>query len=129
MSTNLPKERERKIQASIRIRLGYLGINLYRRNVALVRTGDGRRFSVEAPGRADLYGWEIKTGRHWEIETKRPGNKPTPLQLGWLKEATRLGAVAFWADNCNDTETVARAILAGGRIVWEEDENYWVQMP
>ncbi len=127
-ANKIPRERERKIQASIRIRLGRYGINLYRRNVVLVRTGDGRRFSVEAPGRADLYGWHIKTGTHWEIETKAEGKKLTPLQLGWLKDCSRLGAVAFWTDSANDAERVAEAVLQGGRIVWTENDFY-VEMP
>lgn len=122
-----PREREKKVQASTRVRLRRLGIVLFRRNVALVRTGDGRKFSVEAPGRSDLYGWEIKTGRHWEVETKANGGKPTPKQIEWLKECSRLGCVAYWGDNANDIERVAEAILTGGWIVWGE-KDFWVEI-
>lgn len=128
VNTKLPRERERKIQSAIRVRLRRLGIVLYRRNVALVRTGDGRTFSVEAPGRSDLYGWHIKTGRHWEIETKADGKKPTEKQLEWLKECTRLGAVAYWSDNANDAERIAEAILRGGRVVWGNGNDFWIEM-
>jgi hypothetical protein len=130
--TKLPRERERKVQASIRVRLWRLhGIRLYRRNVALVRTGDGRKFSVEAPGRSDLYGmFPASHGcRHVEIETKATGEKPTAKQVAWLKEMTRLGAVALWGDNCNDVERCIKAILAGGKVVWHENEDFHIEMP
>ena len=128
MNTKLPRESERKIQRSVVIRLRRLGIVLFRRNVMLARTEDGRKFSIEAAGRSDLYGWEIKTGRHWELETKAEGGKPTPKQIEWLKECTRLGAVAYWSDSANDIERVADAVLHGARIVWGEKE-FWVDAP
>lgn len=130
MNTRLPREREKKVQAAIRVRLRRLGIVLYRRNVMLARTPDGRKFRVEAAGRSDLYGWHMKTARHFEIEVKAAGEKPTPKQLEWLKECTRLGAVAYWVDNANFAERVAEAIVCqNGFIVWHDNENYDVLIP
>jgi hypothetical protein len=123
-----PREAERSVQKNIVVRLRRLGIVLYRRNVMLARTPDGRKYRVEAPGRSDLYGWELKTARHWEIEVKAAGEKPTAKQLVWLKECHRLGAVSFWADSVNDAERVADAIIRGGKIVWHEDHEYHVEM-
>ena len=67
--------------------------------------------------------------RHWEIETKRPGNRPTPGQLEWLKTMSARGCVAFWVDSANIADRVAEAILDGGRIAWHDDDNFDVVMP
>jgi hypothetical protein len=124
--TRLPPERESKIQSSIRVRLRRLGIKLFRRNVGAMREGE-RFIRFSTPGQSDLWGWDIRTGRHWEIEVKRPGNRPTPKQLEWLKECHRYGAVAYWADSANIAERVAQAIQSGGRIAWHDDDNFDVE--
>jgi hypothetical protein len=124
-------DRESKVQSSIRVRLRRLGIVLHRRNVAgfsATHNGKSRWIQCGRKGQADLYGWEIKTGRHWEIETKRDGNKPTENQLEWLKECGQLGAIAFWADDANVAERVAEAILAGGHVAWREGCDFDVEM-
>ncbi len=128
MNTKPPRERESKVQRAIIVRLRRLGIVLFRRNVMLAKTPDGRRYRVEAAGRSDLYGWHMRTARHFEIEVKAANEKPTPKQLEWLKECHRLGAVAYWSDSANDAERVAEAIVQGGRIVWGE-KDFWVEMP
>lgn len=127
MATKLPRERESKVQRSIMVRLKRLGIVLHRRNVGGLRDHAGQYVAFGSPGQSDLWGWQLDTGRHWEIEVKRPGNKPTPKQLRWLKDCTARNVVAFWGDNCNTVERVAEAILAGGRVVWHEDENFDVE--
>lgn len=104
------------------------GIVLYRRNVMLASTPDGRKFRVEVAGRSDLYGWHTKTARHFEIEVKAAGEKPTPKQLEWLKECHANGAVSFWTDSANDAERVAEAILQGGRVVWGEKEDFHIEI-
>jgi hypothetical protein len=131
VNTRLPRERENKVQRSIIVRLRRLGIVLYRRNVMLARTPDGRKFRVEAAGRSDLYGLLPAShgSRHCEIETKADGKRPTPKQLKWLKEMTRFGAVAFWTDSANDAERIAEAILAGGKVIWHENDDYHIEMP
>lgn len=118
---------------SIVVRLRRLGVVLHRRNVGSREWTDAqgklRLVQYGATGQADLYGAQIGSGRHWEIEVKRPGNRPTEKQLAWLKEWTRLGAVAYWADSCNIAERVAEAIVRGGRVVWHsEGDAYDVEM-
>jgi hypothetical protein len=134
----LPRERETPIQRSIMARLAMLGIWLERRNVGAARyrnqrTGKQRFVRFARPGAADLWGldWpqQLPWGRHWEIETKRPGNKPSELQQAWLWKAHCLGCVAFWTDSARVAEDVTMAILAGGRIVWRDRWNYDVDMP
>lgn len=44
-------------------------------------------------------------GRHVEIELKRPGSKPTDLQLKRLEEWEAAGAIAFWVDNLDAVKT------------------------
>jgi hypothetical protein len=122
-----PRERESKIQRSIVVRLSRLGIRLFRRNVGAMKTDAGGFVRFAAPGQSDLWGID-RAGRHWEIECKRSGNKPTPAQLAWLKEMTDRGAVAYWADSVNIAERVAEAVLQGGRIVWRDDGTFDVEM-
>lgn len=124
MSTKLPPEKESKIQRAIVVRLSRWGIKLWRRNVgAFKNEATGSYFRSGSAGMSDLWGVD-RDGRHWEIETKRPGNKPTPKQLAWLKEMTARGCVAFWADSANVAEVVAEAVISGGVIVWQNDENF-----
>ena len=123
MSTaRMPRERESKIQSSIKVRLARLGVTLWRRNVGAMQEGD-RFIRFSAPGQSDLWGVD-RMGRHWEIECKRPGNKPTPKQLEWLKAMSDRGCVAYWADSASIAERVAEAVLQGGLIKWHENENF-----
>lgn len=135
--TRLPDDRESTIQHSAIVQLGSLGIELWRRNVGVARfrnqPGGKERFVRFAyPGQSDLYGtdWpsELLWGRPWEIETKRRGKRPTLSQEIWLRNATRRGCVAFWGDNIDTIVRVAKAILAGGRIVWKTGPDFDVEM-
>lgn len=125
MNTKPPPERESKIQRSIVVRLQRLGITLWRRNVVAYQI-ENRFVRAGQKFQADLWGID-RTARHWEIETKRPGNRPTPGQLGWLKAMSARGCVAFWVDSANIAERVADAVLDGGRIVWRDDNNFDVE--
>jgi len=119
MNAKPPRERESKVQYSIRTRLARLGVKLWRRNVGAMREGE-RFIRFSSPGQSDLWGID-RTGRHWEIEVKASGNKPTPKQLAWLRDMTKRGCVAYWADSANVAERVAEAVLVGGKVVWLGD--------
>lgn len=127
MNTKLPRERESKVQRSIVVRLGRLGIRLFRRNVGAMRERE-RFVRFGRAGEADLWGVDLH-GRHWEIETKAAGRKPTEKQLAWLKEISELGCICYWSDNANDCEYVAEAVLQGGKVVWLDGCEYMIQMP
>jgi hypothetical protein len=138
MPSRPPRERESPVQKSVIARLDRLGIWLERRNVGAARyrdqrTGKERLVRFAKPGQSDLWGldWpqELPWGRHWEIETKRPGELPTDLQLVWLWKVHSHGCVAFWVDNAATAERVAMAILAGGRIAWRSKYVFDVEMP
>lgn len=126
------KEFERDVQASIVANLAAIGIRLHRRNVGarewVDKTGKKRLTKYAAKGQADLYGWVVGNSRHVEIEVKRHGERPTPKQLEWLWGCHRDGAIAFWADGVDVAIKVARAVLAGGVIVWGEDGDFDVEM-
>ena len=127
MNAKLPRERESKVLRSVMIRLRHrFGIRLFRRNIGAIREGD-RFVRFGRAGESDLWGID-PGGAHWEIEVKRPGGKPTPKQITWLREMHGLGCVAFWGDNVSDIERVAEAILSGGRVVWE-DNDFYIEMP
>jgi hypothetical protein len=119
-----PPERESKIQRSGIIRLRRLGVMLFRRNVGAMADQSGNHVRFAAAGQSDTYGWVIATGRHIELEWKRPGNKPTAHQLRWLKACSESGAIAFWADSVHIAELVMSAILEGGEIVWRDGCDY-----
>ena len=51
------------------------------------------------PGFTDLVGVIPGSGRALFLEVKRPGNKPTPLQIGFMDRRRSEGAVSFWADS------------------------------
>jgi hypothetical protein len=128
MHTKPPPERESKIQRSVMVRLRHrFGVRLFRRNVGAMQKGQ-RFIRFAAPGQSDLWGI-LPDGRHLEIETKRPGNKPTELQLAWLKSMEACEAVALWGDNCNDIERCVEAILQGGKVVWLDGCEFMIQMP
>ena len=125
MTAKPPREREGKVQKAIMVRLSRLGVKLWRRNIGAMTDKAGNFVRFAAPGQSDL--WGVHEGRHWEIEVKRPGNKPTPTQLKWLKEMTAQGCVAYWADNPTTAELVAEAVLSGCEIVWRDGVDYDVQ--
>lgn len=127
MNRKPPPPRESKVQRAIVVRLSRLGVRLWRRNVGALTDARGNHVRFAAPGQSDLWGVD-RSGRHWEVEVKRKGNKPTEKQLAWLKEMTARGCVAYWADCPNIAERVAEAILRGGRIAWREGVDYDVEV-
>ncbi|KKL66066.1 hypothetical protein LCGC14_2148690 [marine sediment metagenome] len=68
---------------------------------------------------ADIWGWEVLTGRHIEVEVKRRGVKPTALQEQWLQSARDGGSIAFWCDSMG----MAEAELASGGAERRKEES------
>ena len=64
------------------------------------------RFSE--PGVSDIVG-QLKDGRFFAVEVKRPGNKPTDEQWEFLEGVAAGGGVAGWVD---DVAQLARVIPA-----------------
>ena len=101
------------------------GFQVFRRNTGAMTSNytrkDGstreRFVRFSQPGMADLWGWHRKTGRHIEVEVKRPGVKPTPLQEQWLQSARDGGVIAFWCDSMEMAEAGLAMAPKLGRTV------------
>jgi hypothetical protein len=86
----------RKIQAEVKRRIP--GVVIRKRHVTMGITGD-----------PDLYG-SLPGGHHFEIEVKRPGEEPRPLQEQRLAEWRAAGAITGVAHSVEE----ALAILGRG---------------
>ena len=103
------------------------GFQVFRRNTGAtmasytLKSGETKnrfvRFGVG--GMADIWGWQVLTGRHIEVEVKRLGLEPTPLQEQWLRSARDGGAIAFWCDSMG----MAEAELASGGAERRKEES------
>lgn len=75
---------ETDLMNKIRLRLSELGFAVFRTNVGKVRMIDGRFFDTGLPkGFSDLFA--VKNGKIYFLEVKVKPNKPTPVQLEFLK--------------------------------------------
>jgi len=102
-----PIPRESDILKAVSDYLGTQGFSMFRRNTGVMMTG--KRFvRFSSPGQADLWGLDRRTGRHIEVEVKRPGQKPTAVQAAWLEAMRKAGAIAFW---CDSVQTCRRELL------------------
>lgn len=68
----------------------------------VVRKRHGTAFGVA--GDPDLYG--TICGRHFELELKRPGEGPTPLQILRLEEWRKAGAIVGVAHSVKEAREV-----------------------
>lgn len=126
-----PTPLESEVQASIVASLRGLRCEVFRRNVIAVpipAEGNSARRFVRAgePGMSDLWGFypvetrgpavEVASWNHFEIEAKRPGERPTLDQVLWLRRVNRLTGAAFWADSADAAARVMTHLIAGARI-------------
>ena len=84
------------------------GFRVFRRNVMGVIAVKGGAIRLGQKGMADISGWEKGTGRHVEVEVKRPGGRTNlgraRLQKAWLAGAHEDGCIAFQTDSVSDCE-------------------------
>jgi hypothetical protein len=127
MRTRKPKPPlEKVVQKGSIALLRLFGWTVFRRNVGMmVGRHKGKDWAVRfgEPGQSDLWG-VMPDGRHFEAETKRFGKRPTEAQLAWLKTRNGPHCAAFWFDNTDTLELVARHLMAGGSIEYGEDDHY-----
>jgi hypothetical protein len=116
----LPPIPEREVQAATIAWLRSQGAIVKRRNTGAMPAtykGKSRFVRFSEPGASDLYGsLPIPDRRHFELEIKRRGERPTLDQVEWLLEWHRHGCVAWWADSLERTQEVFRHVMAGGAI-------------
>ena len=99
---------ETDVRKAVMDLLAARGFRVFRRNVMGVVPIKGGAIRVGQKGMADLYGWEIGTGRHIEVEVKKPGGRTNLslalMQKAWLMGALKNGCIAFQTDSVNDCE-------------------------
>lgn len=62
----------------------------------------GSEFSIV--GMPDLFG--CVDGKHFEIEVKRPGQRPEPIQYQRLREWAAAGAICGWATSVKEAQAI-----------------------
>ncbi len=123
-----PTPLEKEIQANGIKLLRALGWTVHRRNTGawmMPKTAKSKRRFIRAssPGMADTFG-ELPDRRHFELEFKRAGKRPSELQLQWLKSTNSKHCASFWVDNLADLERIAQWLMQGMSIVYVDGDNY-----
>lgn len=89
---------EKIIQTEIQLELAKIGIRLWRNNVGLFDTKDGRKIRTGlCVGSSDLIGIVIVSGKFIAIEVKAEKGRPTKEQLAFIKMVNDCGGIAFIA--------------------------------
>jgi hypothetical protein len=78
-----------------------------------VRSGEARiygkgKLAKTKKGKCDLYGWHRRTGQHFELEMKRPGEQPSPEQRVWLMSIERDGIIQGWVDSVSAVDEILK---------------------
>lgn len=128
--------REAEIQRNALAWLKTRGIAAFRRNVIGVRAvhnGKPRFIRAGEPGMADVYGlmppavmpaaaretWG-RFGRAFELEIKRPAQRPRLDQVLWLQRINAITGAAFWVTSVDMLDRVMTCLLSGGRVEYLE---------
>lgn len=118
----MPVPTEKEILKSCLALLSARGVFAWRVNVgatALEFDGKKRLVRYGKPGQSDIAGI-LPSGRFICIETKRPRNRPTPLQIAWMREVIQHKGVAFWVTSAKMLDQLLNHIVHGGTITVEE---------
>ena len=119
----LPVPLERDIQKAGVALLKARGWKVFRRNVGgILKLANGQRVRMGEKGQADDYG-KTPQGWHFELEFKRPGQRPRVEQRDWLLYMNGSGcdrSVAFWVSSLSDLLQVATRIEQGWRVVYDD---------
>lgn len=73
-----------------------LPVRLFRRQIMLAKSDDGRVLKAGVKGQADIWGFTLE-GRHIEIEAKAAGGRLTPDQAAWRAFCETTGVVYLLA--------------------------------
>ncbi len=106
---------EKDIQNLIRIEVSKLGARVFRNNVGLFETLDGRAVKTGlCKGSSDLIGW-TKKGRFLAIEVKTKKGKTKENQINFINEVNKSGGVGFIA---RSPEEAVNKLLNATREEW-----------
>ena len=92
-------KQETKIQNTIMLELGKLGHRVFRSQVGLFYTLDGRRIHIGQKGQSDLHGHRVQDGKAFYIETKTPVGKASKEQLDFIKAMKESNSLAGFANS------------------------------
>lgn len=106
---------ESDIMREIQLEAPKVGARLFRNNVGLFDTADGRKIRTGlCVGSADLIGWTA-TGRFLAVEVKRPGERPTKEQARFLQSVSDAGGVGVLAHSVTEFSARMQKEAACGR--------------
>lgn len=102
------------------------GLAVHRRNVAVFPAEyQGRRRWIRcgAKGQSD-YWFLMCSGRHVELEVKRPGERPTLDQIAWLLATNARGGLGLWVSSLETLQRIMPILWNGGHIFMNHDGAY-----
>lgn len=109
--TKISRPRETTITKAVLAKARLIpGLLLRKRHVTMGVTGD-----------PDLYG--SYRGVHIEIEMKRPGEIPTPLQQQRMQEWRNAGAVVGWADSVEGALSIITDLERSRGVLFTDREG------
>jgi hypothetical protein len=117
MTTATKQPLEKDVQAKCWGLLEANGCRVWRRNTGMMfgsYKGKSRAFKAGEKGAADLF-FADRNERHYELEIKRPRERPTWKQVCYLR-ATNLYVPSFWVDSVAWLERILPDLFAGGRV-------------
>lgn len=89
---------EAEILKAVMMEASRLGMRVFRNNVGLFETIDGRKVKTGLfKGSGDLIGWY--KGAFVSIEVKRKGGKPSPAQINWHEQVLASGGFSCIIDD------------------------------
>lgn len=115
-----PTPSESEVQRNGIAYLKAMGWKVWRRNVGRMKNSSGKLISFGEPGMSDCWGI-TPDGRHFELEFKREGKRPTKAQLAWLKSMNTGCTPAWWVDNTATLQRVAEFIADGYSVRYFDD--------
>ena len=112
------------------------GFRPERRNIMAVEvvSPKGKRRLVRngTPGQADVSA-TVPSGPHRgkrvECEVKRPGERPRPEQLDYLRSVNASGGLGFWVDDAGRLAHVLGRLLDGWTVELDDDGTPWLVRP
>ena len=106
---------ETDISRGIRETLARLGVIVWRNQAG---TMQGGRVHLAPKGTPDLIG-VLPGGRFLGLEVKRPGQKPTEVQLQWQRDLIAKGAVCAVVTSVQEAVDVVRTAMLPAVIEYE----------
>lgn len=103
---------EPDLMRSIMLALSEDGHAVFRANVGLFFTADGRPVKTGLPvGFSDLFGHRAGDARAFYLEVKTPKGRATPQQLAFVESMRRRGAIAAVVRSVEEARQAVSGVL------------------